>query len=38
MGIDLKQVTRKLEDEGIESFNRPYDALLARLDGARVPG
>ncbi len=38
MGIDLKQVTRQLEDEGIESFNRPYDALLARLDGARVPG
>jgi len=32
LGIDIDQVTRKLVDEGIEKFNKPYDELLERLE------
>ncbi len=32
LGIDLDQVTRQLENEGIEKFNKPYDALLRTLE------
>jgi transaldolase len=28
-GIDIDEVTRQLEDEGVEKFNKPYDKLLA---------
>lgn len=31
-GIDLDQVTQKLEDEGIEKFNTAYDQLLDAID------
>jgi transaldolase/transaldolase/glucose-6-phosphate isomerase len=31
-GIDLEGVSRQLEDEGIEKFNKPYDKLLAAID------
>jgi transaldolase len=29
--IDLDQVTQQLEDEGVEKFNQPYDALMGTL-------
>jgi transaldolase len=31
VGVDLAAVTRQLEVEGIEKFNKPYDALLEAL-------
>jgi transaldolase len=31
LGIDLDEVTRRLEDEGVEKFVKPYDALLTTL-------
>jgi len=31
LDIDLDQVTRQLENEGIEKFNKPYDASLQTL-------
>ena len=30
-GVDLAAVTRRLEEEGIEKFNKPYDSLLETL-------
>jgi transaldolase len=29
-GLDLDAITRELEADGLEKFNRPYDKLLAR--------
>jgi len=31
LGIDIDQVTQKLEDEGVEKFNVPFDKLIASL-------
>ncbi len=31
-GIDINIITQKLEDEGIEKFNKAYDKLLAAID------
>jgi transaldolase len=31
LGIDLDQVTQQLEDEGVEKFNQPYEALMDSL-------
>ncbi len=31
-GIDIDVVTQRLEDEGIEKFNKPYDKLLAGIE------
>jgi transaldolase len=31
LGIDLDAVAQKLEDEGVEKFNQPFDQLLASL-------
>lgn len=31
-GIDLDDITQKLEDEGIEKFNKAYDQLLKSID------
>ena len=31
-GINLDQVTRQLEEEGIEKFNKPFDKLMASLE------
>lgn len=31
-GIDIDQITRQLEDEGIEKFNKAYDQLLDAID------
>jgi len=35
LGIDLDDVTRKLEDEGIDKFNRPFDNLMRSLEKKR---
>ncbi len=35
LGLDLDQVTRQLEDEGVEKFNQPYDNLMCSLEGKR---
>jgi transaldolase len=31
-GIDLEAVTRQLEDEGVEKFNRAFDQLMASIE------
>ena len=31
LGIDLAEITRKLENEGIEKFNKPFDELMTAL-------
>jgi transaldolase len=31
LGIELDAVTQKLEDEGVEKFNKAYDLLIKRL-------
>ncbi|MBI4772987.1 MAG: transaldolase [Deltaproteobacteria bacterium] len=36
LGIDIDQVTRQLEDEGIEKFNQPYDNLMSNLEEKRA--
>ncbi|MGC9194857.1 MAG: transaldolase [Syntrophobacteraceae bacterium] len=30
-GIEIDTVTRELEEEGIEKFNKPYDSLMANI-------
>src|SRR5690606_36015565 len=30
-GIDIDEITQKLEDEGIDKFNKQYDRLLAAI-------
>ncbi len=32
LGIDIDKVTRQLEDEGVDKFNKPYDKLLQKLE------
>ena len=32
LGIEIDEVTRQLEDEGIEKFNKPYDDLMKSLE------
>lgn len=34
-GIDLDQITQKLEDEGIEKFNEAYNKLLQGIDSQK---
>ncbi|MFC5408136.1 transaldolase [Larkinella bovis] len=34
-GIDLDAITQKLEDEGIDKFNKPYDKLLAAINAQK---
>ncbi|MGB8656624.1 MAG: transaldolase family protein [Candidatus Zixiibacteriota bacterium] len=31
LGISIDNVTRKLEDEGVEKFNKPFDKLMETL-------
>ncbi|HLJ20325.1 MAG TPA: transaldolase, partial [Stellaceae bacterium] len=31
LDIDFQQVTKQLEDEGIQKFNQPFDAVMAEL-------
>ena len=33
LGIDIDKITQQLEDEGIEKFNKPYDDLMASIEG-----
>ena len=33
VGIDLDDITRRLEEEGIEKFAKPFDSLLETLRG-----
>jgi transaldolase/glucose-6-phosphate isomerase len=35
LGLDLNHATQQLEDEGVDKFNKPFDALLATLEGKR---
>lgn len=35
LGIDLDLVTRKLEKEGVDKFNRPFDKLMATIERRR---
>ena len=35
LGIDLDRVTRQLEDEAIEKFNKPYDSLMSNIEKKR---
>ena len=35
LGIDIDEVTRQLEDEGVEKFNKPYDRLMESLEKKR---
>jgi transaldolase len=32
VGIDIEQVTRQLEDEGVEKFNKPFDKLMQSIE------
>lgn len=34
-GIDLNEITQKLEDEGIEKFNKAYNQLLSAIENQR---
>ena len=31
LDIDLDEITRQLEDEGVAKFNEPYDSLMRTL-------
>jgi transaldolase len=31
LDINIDQVTRQLEDEGVEKFNKPFDKILQTL-------
>ena len=35
-GISIDEITRKLEEEGIEKFNKAYDKLLRSIEGQKV--
>jgi transaldolase/glucose-6-phosphate isomerase len=35
LGLDLEQVTRQLEDEGVAKFSQPYDSLMRTLETKR---
>jgi transaldolase len=36
LGIDLDMMTERLENEGIEKFNQPYDSLMSKLERTRA--
>ena len=38
LGIDLKSVSEKLEDEGIQKFIQPFEHLLQVIDEKRLEG
>jgi transaldolase len=35
LGIDIDQITRQLEDEGVDKFNKPFDKLMEAIRAAR---
>ncbi|HVW15125.1 MAG TPA: transaldolase [Mucilaginibacter sp.] len=36
VGIDINQITQKLEDEGIEKFNKPFEKLLQAIEDQKA--
>ena len=38
LGISLGGITRRLENEGIDKFNEPFDKLLSTLENKRLAG
>ncbi len=36
LGISLAQVTQQLEDQGVETFNKPFDQLMETLEKNRL--
>lgn len=36
IGININEITQKLEDEGIEKFNKPYEKLLKAIEEQRT--
>jgi transaldolase len=36
LGIDIDAVTAKLEEEGVDKFNRPFDALMKEIELRRM--
>lgn len=36
LGISLAQVTQQLEDQGVETFNKPFDQLMETLEKDRL--
>ena len=36
LGIDLKEVTQQLEEQGVEKFSVPFDNLLRGIEGKRL--
>jgi transaldolase len=36
LGVNMQQVTQKLEDEGVEKFNQPFDKLMRALEAKRT--
>jgi transaldolase len=36
LGVDIQQVTQRLEDEGVEKFNQPFDKLMQALQAKRT--
>jgi len=35
-GIDINIITQKLEDEGIEKFNKAYNKLLETIESKKM--
>jgi transaldolase/transaldolase/glucose-6-phosphate isomerase len=35
VGINLDEITQKLEDEGVEKFNKPYNKLMEAIETQR---
>lgn len=35
-GIDIDLITQKLEDEGIEKFNKAYDEIMEAIENKRI--
>lgn len=36
VGIDIDQITKRLQDDGVESFIASFESLLAQVDGKRT--
>jgi len=34
-GINLDEITQKLEEEGVQKFNKAYDGLLKAIDAKK---
>jgi transaldolase/transaldolase/glucose-6-phosphate isomerase len=35
-GIDIDEITQKLEDEGIDKFNKPFEKLLKAIEDQKT--